>query len=122
MKPADSDTVYTAITEGLHIDQEANQDFLIMTADQQVYKVIVDILFDTLDLISKAIPILGLMHFEMDFVSCIGTLMTDSGLKAILCRAFGSVEKMLEGKKYPQNVCAFRLLTEELLGPVTKNN
>ena len=30
-----------------------------MTANQQIYKVIVDILFDTPDLISKVIPILG---------------------------------------------------------------
>ena len=42
-----------------------------MTANQQIYKVIVDILFDTPDLISKVIPILGLMHFQMDLVSCI---------------------------------------------------
>ena len=30
---------------------------------------------------------------------------------------FGSVEKMLQGKKYPQNIRALRLLTEELLRP-----
>ena len=55
------------------------------------------------------------MHFLMDIVSCIGTLMADSGLKDILCQTFGSVEKMLVGKKYPQNVRALRLLSEELL-------
>ena len=66
-------------------------------------------------------PELQLMHFKMNFVSCIGTLMADSVLKAILCRAFGLVEKMLEGKKYPQNVCVLRLLTEELLRPVIEN-
>lgn len=32
MKVADSDTVYTAITEGLRIVQEANQDFLVLSA------------------------------------------------------------------------------------------
>ena len=107
--------MYTAITEGLRIVQEENQDFLVLTADQQIYKVIVDILFATPDLITKVIRVLGLMHFVMDFVSCIGTLTIDSGLKAILCRIFGSVEKILEGKKYPQNVRALCLLTEELL-------
>ena len=30
---------------------------------------------------------------------------------------FGSVEKMLQGKKYPQNIRTLRLLTEELLRP-----
>ena len=62
--------------------------------------------------------ILGGMHFLMDFVGCIGTLMADSGLKEILATTFGSVDKMLQGKKYPQNVRALRLLTEELLRPV----
>ena len=39
----------------------------------------------------------------------------DSGLSEILKHAFSGVEKMLSGKKYQQNVRAFRLLTEELL-------
>ena len=85
-----------------------------MTADQQIYQVTVDILFASPDLSSKAIAIFGLMHFEIDFVSCIGTLMTDSSLKAIICRAFRSVKKLLEGKNYPQNVCALRIFTEVL--------
>ena len=122
MKPADPDTVNTAIVNGLHIVQEANQEYLVMTADQQIYKVIVEILSSTLDPIKKVIPILGFMHFPMDFVTCVGTLMADSGLKSILCGTFGSVEKMLEGKKYPQNIRALRLLTEELLRAIVENN
>lgn len=39
----------------------------------------------------------------------------DSGLPDILKTTFGGVEKMLSGKKYPQNVRAFRLLAEEIL-------
>ena len=54
----------------------------------------------------------------MDFVGCVGTLMADSGLKDIMSTNFGSVDKMLQGKKYPQNIKALRLLTEELLRPV----
>ena len=92
-----------------------------MTADQRIYKVIVDILFATPDLRTKMIPILGFMYFLMDFVSCICTLMADSGLTNILCETFGSVDKMLEGKKYPQNIRALRLLTEELLRPILEN-
>ena len=122
MKPADPDTVNTAIVNGLRIVQEANQEYLVITADQQIYKVIVDILFATPDLMFKVIPILGFMHFLMDFVSCIGKLMAGSGLKNILCGTFGSVDKMLEGKKYPQNVRALRLLTEQLLHPIIENN
>ena len=121
MKPADPDTVNTAIVNGLRIVQELNQEYLVITADQQIYKVIVDILFATPDLITKMMPILGFMHFLMDFLSCIGTLMADSGLSNILCGTFGSVDKMLQGKKYPQNIRALRLLTEELLRPIVEN-
>ena len=121
MKPADPDTVNTAIVNGLRIVQELNQEYLVITADQQIYKVIVDILFATPDLITKMMPILGFMHFLMDFVSCIGTLMADSGLSNILCGTFGTVNKMLQGKKYPQHIRALRLLTEELLRPIVEN-
>ena len=39
----------------------------------------------------------------------------DSGLSEILKDAFGGVDKMLSGMKFPQNVRAFRMLIEELL-------
>ena len=51
----------------------------------------------------------------MSFCGSVGKLMMDSGLSDILKHVFGGVEKMLSGKKYPQNVRAFRLLAEELL-------
>jgi len=44
--------------------------------------------------------------------------MEDSGLKEILSTTFGSIEKILQGKKYAQNVRAVRMLTEELVRPV----
>ena len=62
--------------------------------------------------------ILGGMHFLMNFVGCVGTLMADSDLKDIMSTTLGSVDKMLQGNKYPQNIRALRLLTEELLRPV----
>ena len=122
MKPADPDTVNTAIHNAMHMVRETNQEYLVITADQQIYKVIVDILFATPDLMTKLIPILGFMHFLMDFIACVGKLMADSGLKTILSGTFGSVDRMLEGKKFPQNVRALRLLTEELLRPIIENN
>ena len=79
-------------------------------------------MFATPDLIQQVIQILRLMHFLMDFIACIGTLMVDTGLKTILSRTFGSVDRMLEGKKYPQNLCALRLITEELLRTIFEKN
>ena len=93
-----------------------------MTADMQINKIIVNIIFTTPDLRTKFIPILSFMHFLVDFVSCVGTLMSGSGLKSKLCGTFESVEKMLEGKKYPQNICALCLLTEEIIRPINEPN
>ena len=41
--------------------------------------------------------------------------MTNSGLSDLLRAAFGSVDKMLSGKNFPQNVCALRMVVEKLL-------
>ena len=50
----------------------------------------------------------------MDFIGAIGKLSTKAGLKEI-SDIFGSVDKLLEGKKYPQNARALRMLMEEIL-------
>ena len=51
----------------------------------------------------------------MSFVRSICVLMANSGLAPILKSGFGGVEKMLSGKKFPQNMRALRLTVEELL-------
>ena len=64
---------------------------------------------------SNAYPRLGGLDKITIFSGCVGKLMIDSGQSEILKHAFGSVKKMLSGKKFPQNVRAFTMLTEELL-------
>ena len=61
------------------------------------------------------------MHTLMSFVGSIGALMANSGLSEILESTFGGVNKMLTGKKYPQNVRALRMLAEEVLRPLIEN-
>ena len=51
----------------------------------------------------------------MSFVGAVGSLMSESGLYEIMNVAFSGIAKMLSGKKFPQNVRAFRLVVEELL-------
>lgn len=118
MKPGDPTTVLTSINRGFEVTRLANQDILVLTCDQAIYKIVVDISFHQPELLTSVVAILGGMHFIMDFVGCVGTLMAESGLKEVLAASFGSVDKMLQGKKYPQNVRALRLLTEELLRSV----
>ncbi|KAH3735393.1 hypothetical protein DPMN_041920 [Dreissena polymorpha] len=63
------------------------------------------------------------MHFLMSFVRSVGTLMAKSGLEELIESTFAVVSKLLNGKKYPQNVRALRIVTEEFLRKVfTENN
>ena len=64
---------------------------------------------------SNVDPRLGGLHKITIFSGCVGKLMIDSGQSEILKHAFGSVKKMLYGKKFPQNVRACTVLTAELL-------
>ena len=91
---------------------------MVITCDQQLYRVVVDLTFHTPVLLSEVVAVLDGMHFRMDFFWCVGLLTPENDTKAIISTTFGSVDKMLSGKKYPQNVRALRLLTEEILRPV----
>ena len=55
------------------------------------------------------------MNFLVSFVGAIGHLMTETDPEDIIKNAFGSFPKILTGKKFPQNVRALRIVTEEVL-------
>ncbi len=61
------------------------------------------------------VPRRGGIHTLMSFIGAVGTLMSNIGLEEVMNSAFAGVPKMLSGKKFPQNVRALRLVTEELL-------
>ena len=54
----------------------------------------------------------------MSFVECVGTFMAESELYEIMESTFGGVSKMLNGKKFHQNMRALRLVVEEPLRPL----
>lgn len=85
------------------------------SADAAFYKIIVDILFYKPDLLGKMVAVLGGMHLPMDFVACTGTLTAECGLNEVLSTTFGSVDKMIPEKKFPENVWALRFLVEEII-------
>ena len=101
--PADPDTIKTAIEKGLSLIKGSGQDILYFTCDQQLYKITIDILFHQPGYFKSVVPILGGMHMLMNFIHAIAVVMGGSGLKEVLADTFGSVDKMLSGKKYPQN-------------------
>ena len=47
MKASDPNTVLTSITRGFEVTRDSNQDTLILTCDQQIYKIVVDITLPT---------------------------------------------------------------------------
>lgn len=118
--PAHPDTIKTAIEKGLSLVRAAGDDVLIFTADQQLYKVTIDIMFHEPSYFKSVIPVLGGMHMLMNFIHATSVIMAGSGMKEVLASTFGSIDKMLSGKKYPQNFRALRMLVEELLRGVVQ--
>ena len=65
---------------------------------------------------------LGGMPLPISYIGSKGTLMGDSGIVEVLSVAFGGVLKMLNGKRFPENIRALRMLVEELLRPLFEKN
>ena len=120
MTPADPHTIKTAMKKAHQITTDCGQKFTVMTGDLQLYKIAVNVLWAQPKEFDHFIVRLGGMHTLMSFAGAVGTLMGGSGLVEILESTFGGVQKMIIGKKYPQNTRAFRLLAEELLRPIVE--
>ncbi len=116
MPPAHPDTIMTAMSKAQKLTQEIGENFTLFTADQQLYRVALEVQWMHPNLFPNLIPRLGGMHMLMSFVGAIGTLMVETGLAQILESVFGGVQKMLTGKKFPMNVRAMRLLPRSCLG------
>ena len=116
--PSDPSTVLTTLTEAIRLTEETDQEYTILTFDQQLYKLLVFIKWSYPIRFQKVIARLGGMHLLMSFIGCVGNLMANSGLEDIMKAAFAGVDKMLMGSKYfPQNFRALRMVVEELLRP-----
>ena len=115
LKPSDPTTMMTAMVEAQRLTQLTGQEYTVLTSDQQLFKVLVDIKWAYPEKFQNFVPRLGGMHLLMSFIGCIGTLMANSGLEEILKAGFSGMEKMLTGKKFPMNLRALRMVVEELL-------
>ena len=58
---------------------------------------------------------LGVVYILMSFIGCVRSLMAESCLVDILSCAFGGVDHMFTGNKFPQNFLALRLLVETVI-------
>ena len=107
--PSDPSSILTAMIEGEEATTKVGQEVTVFTADQQLYRVMLDIKWSDAQRWSKFVPRIGGMHWLMSFIGCIGVLMNKTGLSEVMKSAFSGVEKMLLGKKFPMNVRALRL-------------
>ena len=89
MPPAHPDTIMTAMNKAQILSEETGQHFTLFTADQQLYRVAVEVQWAYPNLFPNLIPRLGGMHMLMSFVGAVGTLMSVSGLADILASVFG---------------------------------
>ena len=116
--PADPATITSALLKAQAVTGATGQEYVFFTADQQLYKVAVRVMWENQALFSNVYLRLGGMHLLMSYVGSIGSLMAGSGMTEILSEAFARVLKMLTGKKYPDNVRALRMLVEEIIRPL----
>ena len=121
MKPSDPDTIMTALTTSKVLTTQYGQEYTIFTGDLQLYRVAVNIVWAIPEQFDSVVLRLGGMHLLMSFVGSVGTLMGNSGLEELLESTFAGVTKLLNGKKFPQNVRALRIVTEELLRNTLEN-
>ena len=90
----------------------------MFTADLQLYRVAVNILWAYPEQFDNVVLRLGGMHTLISFIGSIGSLVAESGLYELLDSTFACVQKIMTGKKFPQNMRALRIVAEELLRPV----
>ena len=86
LTPSDPSRMVTAVVEGERLTNMTGQIKAIFTADEQLYKVLVDIKWAYPDRFRHFIPCLGGMHLLMNFIGCIGSLIV--GLEEILKKTF----------------------------------
>ena len=110
--PADPATIMSDMLKARAVTEATVQEYMVFTADQQLYRVAVRVMWENQVLFGNIYLRLGGMHLLMSYVGCIGSLMAGSGIVEMLTEAFGGVLKMLTGKKYPDNVRALRMLVE----------
>ena len=113
--PSDPNTILTAMYKAERITQKTGQTITVFTLDQQLYKIVLDVIWSDTLRWNHMIPRLRGVHWLISFMGCTGALMENSGLVPWLECASAGISKMLAGKNFPINVRALRFIVLELL-------
>ena len=111
----DTLTMITAMVSAQRVTEKTEQVHTVLTTYQQLYRVMVNVVWVYPEMFSNFVPHLGGMHLLMSVAGSIGALMANNGLELVFKSAFGGVSHILMGKRVLQSVRAIGMVTEELL-------
>ena len=111
---SDPSTIMTAMIKARRITKHTGQSMTVFTADQQLYRVEVNVVWVYTELSDDFVLRFGVISC----VGSVGALMGNSALEEVLKAAFGGVTRMLTGKNFLQNTSALRMVAEELFQPI----
>ena len=117
-KPPHKSVTHEIMTYLLNIAEEKNIPFLLLTGDQPVYTLIVQLRNENKEKFNKIIPILGPFHTQVAFITAIAKRFEGSGLSDIFVSASiiadKSVDQAMRGKRFKRIVRALQLTYEAL--------
>ena len=99
--PSDPLTILTTMCNTEVISHQAGPQVAVFTCNQQLFRVIIDIMWDDPARWKYFYPHINGMHWLMNFVGSVGKLMKNSRLNMLIKTAFAGVDKMLISKNYP---------------------
>ena len=92
MVPSHPDTMKSAMFEAQKLTLRCGQTFTVFTDDQQLYRVMFNVMWVHPELLPNIYPRLGGMRMLMSCVGCVGVLMANSGLENVLMTAWGGTQ------------------------------
>ena len=117
-KPPHKSVTHEIMTRLLNIIEEKNIPFVLLTGDQPVYTLIVQLKNENKEKFNKIIPILGSFHIQVAFITAITKRFEGSGLSDIFVSANiiadKSVNQAMRGKHFRRIVRALQLTYEAL--------
>ena len=103
-KHSDMSTVYTVMEKCTEMSHALGRSFSVQTMDQQLYCIAKQVMWHLSDEFNNHTMRLGGFHTQYCFISSIGQLWGDAGLRDILLDngvyASATVDQMLSGEQY----------------------
>lgn len=69
----------TALVRAQKVLSDVGQEFVVFTADQQLYRIALHVIWENLARFDNVYLRMGGIHLLMSYCGCVGTLLADSG-------------------------------------------